>query len=175
MDMYRWYVAKMLKENPDYYTAYDSLVRRQGIVLLMRKVNGREEIHMSYTLFRSILERNNTKAKAAVIAGRKYNLGQGLGYLLARRVERDFTNPRINVIETVKYRRQHPGDTTTVIYYMDEHYCRIAWHKIGKVRNESVYEFKPAKEFRLSFSKAQFENPALKFKYLFFPLLDISA
>jgi hypothetical protein len=174
-DMYRWYIAKMLKENPDFYTEYDNLIRKKGIVVLMKKVNGKKEVHMSYTWFKSIVERNNSKAKLAVINGKRYNLGHGLGYLQARRVERNFSKPKINVIETVRYRKTNPDKSKNVIYYTDQDYCRIAWHKIGGARNESVYEFKPAKEFRLSFSKAQFEWPNLKFKYLFFPLLSVSA
>lgn len=172
MDMYRWYVAKMLRENEGFWTEYDALTRQKGIVLLYKRVKGKPEIHMTYTWFRAILEKNNTKAKEAIIRGERYNLGQYLGFLLARRVERDFSKPKVDIIATVAYRKEHTDRTKTVIYFTDEDYCRIAWHKLQGVKNESVYEFKPAKDFRLAFSAAITKDPGLKFKYLFFPLKD---
>lgn len=174
-DIYRWYVAKMLKENPGFWTEYDGLTRKKGIYILCKKVNGKTAVHMTYTCFRAILEKNNTKAKEALIRGERYSLGSHLGYLLARRVERNFARPKVNIIETAHYRRNNPDKPDMRIYHTDDDYCRIAWHKLGDVKNESVYEFKPCKEFRLGFSASLQTNPSLKYKYLFFPVLDRAA
>lgn len=171
--MYRWYIQKMLRANPTYWTEYDQAIRKKGIVILMKKdLTGKDQVHMSYTWFRAIIEKNNSKARTYVINGYKYNLGFGLGYLLARRIERDFSKPRVNVVATVLHRKS--SNTKDTIYYLDDDYCRIAWHKVGDVRNESVYLFKPCKDFRLTFSQALFDNPVLKYKYLFFPLKELA-
>lgn len=170
-DMYRWYLAKMIKENEGFWVEYDSLIRAKGISILCKKIDGKKVVHMTYTCFRSILEKNNSKAKEAVIAGERYNLGNSLGYLLARRIERNFSKPKINVIATTIYRRNNPDNAQALIYHTDDDYCRIAWHKLWSLGNESVYEFKPAKDFRLSFSTAITNNNLLKYRYLFFPLL----
>lgn len=167
--MYRWYIHKMLRANPTYWTEYDQAIRKKGIVTLMKKSTlGKDQVHMTYTWFRAIIEKNNSKARGYVINGYKYNLGFGLGYLLARRIERNFSKPKVNVVATVLHRRS--SLTKDTIYYLDDDYCRIAWHKVGDVRNESVYLFKPCKDFRLDFSRSLFNNPVLKYKYLFFPL-----
>lgn len=169
-DMYRWYIAKMLRENPSYWTEYDKLIRRKNIHVLFKKnIKGEVVVHMTYTWFRAIIEKNNTKAKEYIINGYRYKLGPDLGYILARRVERNFSKPKVDVIATMKYRKETGLKTT--IYFTDDDYCRIAWHKLGRVRNESVYLFKPCKEFRLTFSQALIKNTVLKFKYLFFPFL----
>lgn len=169
-DIYSWYVKKMLDANPDYWTKWDSLTRRKGIVLLMKRVNGKAVIHMSYTWFRAILEKNNMKARKAIIEGSIYNLGGRLGALAGKRVERNFSKPQVNVIATAIERRKQNNPNLPPIYYIDEDYCRIGWYKGGNVTNESIYEFKPAKDFRLEFSKAQFSNPILKFEYRYHPI-----
>jgi len=174
--MYRWYITKTIKENPDFWTEYDWTARQRGIRVILKKVNGATQVHMTYTQFRSILEYNNNQAQAHIIAGERYKLGVGMGYIQARRVERNFNKPKIDVVGTIQYRRANPeklgaNNKKPVIYHQDEDYCRIGWNKLNKVSNEAIYEFKPCKYFRIAFSRAITDNVNLKFKYLFFPYL----
>jgi len=164
-DMYRYYTQKVLAKNPGFYTKSDKFVRKKGIVFIM---NQRGEVYMSYALFRNIIERVNKKACIELTRGETYDLGTDLGYLRARTIERDFSKPSINIIATMLYRREHPEDKETKIYYTDDYYCRIAWHKTGTMKNKSVYEFKPCYGFKLYFSKENCEDKGLKFKYLLF-------
>lgn len=166
--MYRWYLQKQLKKHPDWWLESDRLLRAKGIYNLM-KPGG---VHMTYTWFRAILERNNTLAREAVIQGKCYSLSLSVGFLLARRIERDFSKPKMNIIETYKYRKANGGDLK--IYHTDEDYCRIAWHKEGYCRNESFYEFLPCRQMKTDFSKAIKTQPLLKYKFLFFPIRQYS-
>jgi len=63
-----------------------------------------------------------------------------------------------------------------IIYHTKDDWCRIAWHKFGKLYNSSMYEFKPSAQtksgigFRQQLSKALDENPLLRYKYPYYPL-----
>jgi len=174
-DMYMWYVKKLCASDETLKTESDQLLKRKGIVVVYRMLKGKKQIYITYTMFKNILEHNNTLAREAVIEGQIYNLGQSLGHLRARRIERDFSKPTVNVVATMNYWRDHPEKRPQVkIYFLDDDYVRIAWHKSSSstgVRNLTVYDFKPCKDFRVEFGQSSIKRPLLKFKYLYFPLL----
>lgn len=172
LEMYRWYVKQMLLKDKGLYTEYDKVIRRKGIyVLLRRGVSGSSGVHMTYTWFRAILEKANTKAKEAIIRGQAYNLGRYLGILMARRIERDFRKPTIDFAATDKYMKENPNSPKLWVYKTDEDYCRVGWDKPSlRIANIIVYEFKPSVEFKKKFSLANAKNDILKHSYKFYPL-----
>lgn len=171
MNIYRWYINKLLTgtEGNLFRVENDKLIRKKGIVVILKKAkDGTENIYMTYSMFRSILEKNNSVVKEYITRGYTYSVGE-LGYLLPKRIERNFTRPKVNIPATVKYRKNNP-ESKSVIYFTDEDYIRIAWDKNSRVTNEKSYEFKPCKHFMAQFSNANITDQLLKFKYSFFPV-----
>lgn len=168
IDIYVWYIEKVLRENPTFYTKSDQSMKMKGIHSIYHKVKGEEVMYMSYLWFRKIIERHNTLARSEITQGRCFSLGAGLGYLRARRVERNFATPTVNVVATVHYRKAHPEKGKVLVYRMTPDYVRIAWHK-GVIKNGSIYEFSTCSVFRKQLSKANADDTALKYQYLFFP------
>lgn len=170
-DMYNWYCNKMVAEHPElYFLESDRIIRDRGVRVLMKKSRDKATIHMTYTMFRAIVERINEKAKELIISGEIYKISNRLGILLGRRIERNFSKPQVNVIATVISRKFNPNAPT--VYLTDDDYCRVAWKKQSKVhgggvRNQQYYEFRPCKNFRKEFSRAQKKDPLLKYKYEF--------
>lgn len=173
-DMYKWYVKKICESDKTLRTVYDDVLKAKGIDIVYREVKGKREIYITYTIFKSILERNNTLAREAVIEGEVYKLSNSLGYLRARRIERNFAKPTVDVIATVNYWKENPEakERKIKIYHQDDDFVRIAWHKNAYkgVRNITAFDFKPCKDFRVSFARENKSRPLLKFNYLFHPL-----
>lgn len=143
---------------------------------------------MDYILFKKILKAYNTKAGDRIINGEKFNLLNGLGYILGKRIERTHSNQKVDWGETNKLRDltgELPIDAKTgkkkLIYFIDDEYCRVGWKKVHGIKNISVYGFEPAggetgkgfgKGFKKKFSKAINDNPLLKLKFEYFPICD---
>lgn len=167
-DIYRWYVQEQLKANPSYYTAYDKLLSIKGILLLLKRGKKNEEIIvMSYTIFRSIIEKCNKLIVQTLIKGEPFYFGKSLGHIQGSRIERNFSKKRMNYAETNKLRKE-TGDLNVIVYHTSDSYCRIAWKKVQTLRNSSIYELKPAKGFRASFSEALVKDPLLQYAFQYF-------
>lgn len=170
-DMYMFYTKKLLQNNKNYVSANDQILKRNGIDVIYKqgpsgKIKDRE-IVMTYTMFKSIITMYNKIAQEYVTEGVPLRLGHGLGYLQARRIERNFNRLHVDIISTMQERRR---GVETTIYHTDEDYCRIAWVKLHCITNESYYEFRPCKAFKSVFSNNNKERPWLKFEYKFVPI-----
>lgn len=180
-DMYQAYVAKLLKEHPEYWTRYDKRMSHYW-VYRKGKVAGKNivETVISYGQFREIIETYYLIAGDYIIQGGTLNLGANLGSIEARRVERNFSNPVVNQWETMKQPKDPiTGRPVKIIYYDDDDWIRIGWIKSGKITNYMVYDFCPApknatgggKGLKYRFSQANIMNPLLKFRYTFYPFI----
>lgn len=164
--MFAFYVKKLLDKFPNYKTYRDARIKTKGVRTVYKVDNYVKTFVIDYALFSSVIAAFNKKAGQAIINGERVRMGHGLGYLEASRIERSFNRPKVNVIETVKQRKE-TGDNTIVIYYTDSDYCRVSWKKTGNVKNCYAYEFKTAYDFRKAFSQALQRSALLKFKYPF--------
>lgn len=142
---------------------------------------------ISYEIFRKVIEEFLGKAKTAIINGDAVHFTH-IGYICAKRVERDFRKKNQRIIDWGKTRKQEKvwNDEAgkevfpRYIYYSDDDWCRIAWIKPG-IKGETAYEFDPAapnskgtKGFRKEFSQAVKADPLLKYKYLYAPIKDFA-
>lgn len=171
INVYKAWCQQKIKEESTYVLEYDAYYKRDGIrVLLQVLPSGNKKVIMTYALFRKVLETYNQMAVDHIIEGGRFELGNRLGYLEAKRVERNFNHPRINYIATQRARRIEPEHPA--IYFTDEDYCAIAWVKSHQIKNESVYSFVPANySFRDKFSKTLTANPILKYNYKYYPYI----
>jgi len=96
---------------------------------------------VTFLQFRYTIGQFNKKLVDALLEGKTINLGKNLGRLRIRRIERNFETPRINHFETQKLKAQGIDKT---VYFTDPYYFRFGWEKkYAKVKNKSVYKFKP--------------------------------
>ena len=135
----------------------------------------------SYPRFRAIIELYFKKAKEAIINGECVNMTSGVGKIAVRRIERNHKNKSINYAKTKLQPKvwcpvRNKEVYAKIIYFTEDNYCRIGWHKFGKIKNESTYEFVPSKMskggtgFGQQLSKALNSNPLLKYRYIYYPL-----
>lgn len=125
---------------------------------------------LSYKEYRDCCELFNIKAMNAIIYdGKKLNMGHYLSTISIIKIERNFKNPQVNWGATNKYKKallsgeaeeappegyneedlyskDNEDGVKYFIYYTDDWYCRFYWYKKGcKVKNKSVYTFKPTR------------------------------
>lgn len=177
MDIYQAYVAKLLQDNPNYWTRYANKTRNYWVY---RTVHTSErnyvETVISYPEFRNIVEQYFTRAKDYIIMGHSLNIGANVGIIEARRVERNFGNKSVNFNETLKQPYGEDGKRK-VIYYDDDDWIRIGWEKTDNIPNCGIYRFIPTHGdmrgggFKVEFSRANKRNPLLKYKYRYFPFI----
>jgi hypothetical protein len=183
-DIWESYAATLLAANPEWWgTKYNKVQN----YYLYRKYNdsitGRKIVIevFTYAKFREICETYFELAKEAIIKGEALDMTSGVGKICARRVQRNHTHKTINYARTKLQPKvwsdEHGKEIRKkIIYYTNDDWCRIGWHKFGKMKNETVYEFtitKNSKEgicFNQQLDKALKANPLLKYKYLYYPL-----
>jgi len=122
-------------------------------------------------------------AKEHIIRGEVLNLGNKVGKICARRVQRDHKKKSIDHAATLRqplvWNEEKQKETRKLIYFTSDDWCRIGWHKTNSITNETVYEFKPTRNlrsgagFNQQFSAALKRTPTLKYKYLFYPLKSL--
>jgi hypothetical protein len=181
-DVWKNYSMQLLGLNSDWWGKYHNKLENYYIYRKV-EIDGKlviEEV-FSYGKFRQIVDEFFLAAKQAVIRGDAINLGNHIGKVCARRVERDHSNRKINWGKTSlqpKVLNEETGKMVPkrFIYHTGDDYCRIGLHKTGRVRNETVYEFAPAEDnkcktgFKQEFTAALNHNILLKYRYLYFPL-----
>lgn len=156
-----------------------SMIRRKYIV--------KKEVEiMNYNWFRKLVEHYFDRAKQAVIKGEAIDITNSVGKIVACMVQRDFTKKaqrRVNYGATRKQPRvwdERLGKSVpeTIIYFVNDDWCRIKWMKTKNLAGELSYEFKPAAAnakrtsgFKLEFSESLQKDPLLKFRYLFNPVI----
>ena len=185
-DIWLAYVKHLLAITPGAYTKYGRF-RSHDVVKVMD--NGVEREMMSYNRFRKVIEHYFDRAKKAIIQGEALDMTNGVGKILGCMVERDFTRAgqrRINWAATKKLSETVPKIWdeqkqrfvyAKLVYYTNDNWCRIKWHKHYTIENETKYEFKPTAPnrdksgFTKEFSDALMADPLLKFRYLFNPAI----
>jgi hypothetical protein len=136
---------------------------------------------INYKTFSAVITSVLDKAKDSIIKGERLILPGGMGNIVGRRVERDFSKKSIDFKSTAKVPKVWSEEKqrmtpSKIIFYTENDWCRIGWGKPSIIKNISVYEFKPTrnlrsgKGFNQMFSSALIANPALKYKYVYFPL-----
>ena len=177
MDIYRAYGNELLRRNPTWWGKYDYSVRSYKNYYIYKKLpgGGVEEV-INYRKFKLILEIYLREAKRAIIQGSQFNLGNYMGFIAARRVERNFNNPKVNWQETEKQPKTEKGKASKLIYFLDDDWCRIAWNKVTKSLAQVQYRFVPTGGalgvgFKTDFVAALKHNPHLKYKYPYYPYI----
>lgn len=178
--IYKQYAKQVLKENPEFWGRYSRNHKMSNFWIYRREYkNGERSVVevISYPVFREVLAVYFTEAKTVIIEGGEVNLGNNLGVIAARRVERNHKNRAINFAETAKQPKKENGKPAKIIYWTDDDWIRIGWIKSGKIANVKNYAFVPTPDdtcgggFKAEFSRANMADPLLKYKYRFFPFI----
>lgn len=180
-DVWKVYSAQLLSINSDWWGTYHNKLSDSKIYRKVN-INGKEKVELvfSYDQFRQIIDEFFLGAKQAIIAGEAVNLGNNIGKICARRVERNHNNKQVNWGRTnlqPKVLNEKTGKMVPkkLIYFTDDDYCRIGLHKTGRIKNETVYEFVPTEMnkcgtgFKQELAAALKSNILLKFRYLYYP------
>jgi hypothetical protein len=110
-----------------------------------------------YWMYKEVISRVNKKASMSIIAGGMFNLLSNLGYIRIKKIRRNYMKPvpdwgasnklKAQVIAEGKTPKDqnHPDGEEWMVFFTDPWYLRWAWVKKGvcRVKNQSVYEFKP--------------------------------
>lgn len=108
-----------------------------------------------YWMFKEVIARFNKKASNSVIFGQVLNLGNRLGYILIKKIRRNYRKPVVNWGESKVLKANlikqgitpkdetHPDGQEWMVFYTDPWYLRWAWSKkrICRVRNQTVFKF----------------------------------
>jgi len=170
-DVYKAYAEDLLKRNPDYWGKFGMRIRN---AIIYKQVGKNVVEVISYPKFKEIIDTYFTRAKHYIIEGYEFNLGNDLGKVAGRRVERNLSNLQINYGATGKMPKDENGKPTKIIYYTDPDWCRIGWKKTLHVKNITQYAFVPTPHdmrghgFKYEFSKALEANKLLKYRYEFY-------
>lgn len=112
---------------------------------------------VNYLTFREVISRFNKRASDAVIFGQVLNLGARLGYVLIKKIRRNYEKPVPDWGESKRVKealvasgqvpkdQDHPEGENWIVYYTDPWYLRWAWVKkrVCRVKNQTVYKFLP--------------------------------
>lgn len=187
-DIWESYAFELLRNNPEWWGVPKAHNSVKNYFLYRKYVDEKGKLTVievfNYKKFREVIELYFTLAKTAVINGAALDITSGVGRIAARRVERDHSKRSINFFKTKQQPKVWSDKLNRevrarIIYYTSDDWCRIGWHKFGRLKNESGYEFAITKSnkayckqlsFGQQFDKALKENPLLKFKYVFYPL-----
>ena len=110
-----------------------------------------------YWMFKEVIARFNKRAADAIIFGQVLNIGNRLGYILIKKIRRNYRKPVVNWGESktaksellragiVPKDENNPTGTEWMVFYTDPWYLRWAWSKkrICRVKNQTVYKFMP--------------------------------
>lgn len=110
-----------------------------------------------YWMFKEVIGRFNKKCADAVIFGQVFNFQSRLGYLLIKKIRRNYEKPVVDWGESKRIKTQliesglipkgpdNPKGEDWLVYYSDPWYLRWAWVKrrVCKVKNQTVYKFVP--------------------------------
>lgn len=176
--VYADYAEKILKDNPEWWGKYGKTPGVKNCYIYAHGSNGKPVLKVDYYSWKEAMSSLFFKAKDAIIQGETFRLGSNLGKLLAIRIERNFSKPKVNWGATFKANIKLPSGKVKRLYYDGEDYCRISWQKYHMIPNESRYQFDPAernmttnKGFKYEFARALDENPLLRYRYKFCPII----
>lgn len=172
-DVYKAYAKDLIANNEGYWGRYAQKMSNYHIY----KKEGTKVIEvMSYPRFRAIIDAWFLGATEYIINGQVLSMGNNVGKIGGRMVERNYKNKQIDWEKTMEMWKKK-GERKGHVYHLSEYWLRIGWNKPGKIRNEHFYRFTPAEGnergegFKQRFSDANKANPLLKHRYQFFPYL----
>lgn len=97
---------------------------------------------VTYLQYRYVVSRFNKLLSEAVLSGKTVNLGKRLGKLKICKIRRTFKKKIVDFGATRKLKAK---GIDRVVYFTDDYYYRWCWKKVSaKVKNKSVYKFKPS-------------------------------
>lgn len=176
-DIYEAYAQKLLAAHPEWWGKYEKRVKRKNCYIYSKE-EGKVVERMSWFTWKEVIERYFHSAKEAIINGETLRLGANLGKIRGARIQRDFTKPLVNWHETFTTGLKNADGSLIKIYHTEDDYCRIEWVKFGMIPNETSYHFQPAakntitkKGFKAEFSRALTEDPQLKFRFKYYPII----
>jgi hypothetical protein len=182
-DIYRAYLDRYIQLNPGTVIARSKESPRIAMPWEIHCAKT-GEVLMTYTRWYNIMSVFFEQAKVCIIQGQRLYM-RTAGFIYAKRIERNFRNKQINwqatnaqpkVFDTAKQKMVPKYK----VYFTEPDYCRIGWLK--GARSRASVKFEPThssstsskrtrKGFKQQFSQALQQNPALKFKYLYFPYI----
>jgi len=176
--VYADYAQKLLEKHPDWWGKYCKKIKMKNCYIYARGRDGKPVLKMSWFMWKEIVSSFFYKAKDAIIQGETLRMGSNLGKIRAIRVERNFSKPAVDWGTTFREGIRGEDGKLKRVYFTAEDYCRIAWRKFGMIPNETSYSFDPAtrnmatnKGMKYEFSQALMENPLLKFRYKYYPII----
>jgi len=150
-DVWTWYSNTLLSSNPEWWGAYKDRIHNYYIYRKYYDEKGKRIVIevFSWKKFKEVIEDYYDRAKEAIINGECIDMRNSIGKICARRVQRNHKKKVINYAKTLKQPKvwsEKLGREVRekVIYFTEDDWCRIAWHKFMKITNESMYEFSPA-------------------------------
>jgi hypothetical protein len=171
-DVYKEYAKSLLRDNPTWWGKYD---KRLLNYYVFRQEGTRVIEVISYPRFRTIIETWFKGAQNYIINGEVLTLGNNLGRIAGRMVERNFKNKQPDWKKTYEM-WEKKGERKGLVYHLSEDWVRIGWNKPGKIRHEHFYRFTPAEGnsvsdigFKKAFSISNASDPTLKLRYQYFP------
>lgn len=183
-DIWEQYAATLLAANPEWWGIIKNGVQNHTLYRKYTDDNGRKIIIMTfcYDKFRKIITTYFKLAQDTIIQGNALDMTSGVGKMCMRRVQRNHAHKSINFYKTKMQPKvwspEHGKEVRKkIIYYVSDDWSRVGWHKFGKMKNETVYEFvittnsKSGNCFRQKIHKALNNDPLLKYKYIYFPLI----
>jgi hypothetical protein len=187
-DIWEHYALSLLQANPEWCGMTKPSNPIKNYYIYRKYIeNGKPRVEeiLSYETFRGVMETYFELAKEKIIAGECLDMTSGVGKIAPRRIQRNHGRKTINYARTKLqpkvWSEEHGREIRKkIIYYTNDDWCRIGWHKFAKIKNESVYEFsitRNNKEYckNLSFNQqlniALKANPLLKYKYIYYPLI----
>lgn len=102
-----------------------------------------KDTDITYPLYRSVLESFNTELADTLLNGAVFNMGNRLGTLRVKKINRNPNSRTIDWNETKKMWAEQ-GEKDGYVYWTDPTYYRWAWDKCkALVKNKSAYRFDP--------------------------------
>lgn len=177
-DIYAAYTKKLLQQHPEWWGKREPRLKLANCYIYCKEGN-KVVVKMSWMIFKEVVERFYFSAKEAVIQGETLKLGSNLGRIRAVRIERDFSKPQVDWRQTFIQKIPGKDGQYQRIYHTTEDYCKIEWAKGRMIPNETCYHFSPAaanpltkKGFKGEFKQALADNPLLKYRYKFKPVIN---
>lgn len=189
-DIWEAYSLKLLATHSQWFSAnppeYDKVYT--GVVnssIAGKAINEKGKLTMvemfNYKKFKEVVETFFELAKEEVVQGNALDMMHGIGVICARRIERNHKSRSVDFNKTkqqpkVWNEEKQRWMRSRIIYFTGDDYCRIGWQKMGKLKNETVYEFQITRKcpngrgFDQQLSSALIKNPLLKYKYPFYPI-----
>lgn len=184
-EIWQSYAVTLLGANPEWWGVPYKRVKNYFLYRKYTDEKGRNNVIevFNYKTFKRIVEMYFSLAKDAIIRGEALDMTSGVGKICARRVERNHAHKTINFAKTMQQPmvwNEELGKEVRkkIIYHTSDDWCRIGWHKFGKMKNETMYEFvitknlKSGEGFNQMLVQALTKDPFLKYKYIYYPLIN---